>query len=100
MALIGFDTTTGVENEFGDKFGDNYTKNAIMDLMREEPTISARTISEVIGLSSRGVEKSISELKRDGFIERVGSAKGGHWMVSTTPAIVLIAGVSQLNQPN
>ena len=83
--MIGFDTTTGVESEFGDKFGDkfgdNYTKNAIVDLMRKEPTISARTISEIIGLSSRGVEKSISELKRDGLIERVGSSKSGHWVV-------------------
>jgi len=40
-----------------------------------------KAISKVIGITSRGVEKSISELKKRGIIDRVGPPKGGRWVV-------------------
>jgi len=87
--MIGFITDTGTEEkfgyrfgeEFGDKFGDSNTKAAIIELIRSKPTISAKAISKVIGITSRGVEKSISELKKGGIIDRVGSPKSGRWVV-------------------
>ena len=39
------------------------------------------TIAEELGITTRGVEKSIRELKKAGFVERVGSDKKGHWVV-------------------
>jgi len=45
------------------------------------PSISAKAIAEEIGITTRGVEKSIRELKKEGWVERVGPAKGGHWVV-------------------
>jgi ATP-dependent DNA helicase RecG len=53
-----------------------------MAIMREKPTISAKIIAEEIGITTRGVEKSIRELKKAGLVERVGSAKGGHWVIT------------------
>jgi predicted HTH transcriptional regulator len=32
-------------------------------------------------MSSRGVQKSIDAMKKRGLVERIGSAKGGHWLV-------------------
>jgi len=75
--MIGFNT----ESEFGEKFGENQTQEEIMAIMRSRPTISAKGIGKEIGITTRGVEKSIRELKKAGLIERVGSAKGGHWVV-------------------
>ena len=74
-----------VENapEFVEKFVDNDTQNTIIKLMIGQPTISAKKIAEIIGMSSRGVQKSIDTLKKRGLLERVGSAKGGHWIVKS-----------------
>ena len=72
-----------VENahEFVEKFVDNKTQRSILRLMAAQPKISAMRIAEELRISSRGVQKNISELKKRGLIERVGPAKGGHWQV-------------------
>jgi ATP-dependent DNA helicase RecG len=49
--------------------------------MIEQPRISAKSMSEKVGMSSRGVQKNIATLKNRGLVERVGAAKGGHWVV-------------------
>ncbi|MDW7658020.1 MAG: Fic family protein [Bacillota bacterium] len=67
--------------EFGEKFGEKQTQKKIIALMRLNPKISAKALGEAINLTTRGIEKSISALKKAGVIERVGSAKGGHWVV-------------------
>jgi ATP-dependent DNA helicase RecG len=53
----------------------------IMSIMRLKPTINAKAIGEEIGITSRGVEKNISTLKKLGLIDRIGSKKSGHWIV-------------------
>lgn len=75
--MIGFNT----ESQFGEKFGENQTNEKILELMRQNPKISAKAIAAEINLTPRGVEKSISALKSAGLVERVGSAKGGRWVV-------------------
>ena len=49
--------------------------------MSENPKISAKAIAAEIGIASRNVEVNIKSLKKAGLIERIGSAKGGHWIV-------------------
>ena len=67
--------------EFVEKFVENDTQRAIIRLLTSQPKISARRIAEEMGMSSRGVQKSIDTLKKLGLVERVGPAKGGHWVV-------------------
>jgi ATP-dependent DNA helicase RecG len=52
--------------------------------MKDNPRISARELSVMLGISSRAVEKRLAQLKEAGVIKRVGSAKGGHWEVVDT----------------
>ncbi|MDR3013691.1 MAG: putative DNA binding domain-containing protein [Chitinispirillales bacterium] len=78
---IVIDAGSVVENNV--EFSENKTSEKIMNIMRLKPTISAKTIAEEIGLTTRGVEKNIHVLKDLGLIERVGPAKGGHWVVKT-----------------
>jgi ATP-dependent DNA helicase RecG len=79
--MIGFNTELQFGEKFGEKFGENNTKEKIMAIMLLKPTISAGAIAEEIGITVRGVEKSISELKKVGLVTRIGAAKGGHWVV-------------------
>ncbi len=69
------------DKKFVDEFVENDVQRTIIRLMLEQPTISAKAIAEKIGMSSRGVQKNIDILKKAGLIDRVGSAKGGHWVV-------------------
>ena len=43
--------------------------------------MNAREIAAEIGIASKNVEANIKSLKKTGQIERVGSAKGGYWVV-------------------
>jgi Fic family protein len=69
--------------EFAEKFVYNDTQKTIIKLMMEQPRISAKTIAEKIGMSARGVQKSIDGLKKLGLVERIGAAKGGHWIIKS-----------------
>ena len=86
--MIGFNSVDAGDktiDKFAEKFVEKFVGNesqlAILKLMCEQPTISARTISSYIGITPRGVQKNIEILKREGFVERVGAAKGGRWIV-------------------
>jgi ATP-dependent DNA helicase RecG len=68
-------------DEFGDEFGDKKTCEKIITIMRSSPSVSAKTIGEQIGITTRGVEKRIRSMKEQGLIERVGSARNGYWVV-------------------
>jgi len=86
--MIGFVTTTSLQkhdSEFVDKFVDKFVENesqlVMLELMRKQPTISAKAIGLHIGMSLRGVQKNIAILKKAGLVERVGATKGGRWVV-------------------
>jgi ATP-dependent DNA helicase RecG len=57
------------------------TKEKILRLINEKPSITTNEIEIATGLSRSGVEYNIWELKKEGIIERYGSDKGGHWIV-------------------
>ena len=38
-------------------------------------------LAEKIGISVKAIEKHLANLKKDGLIEHIGPAKGGHWKV-------------------
>lgn len=56
----------------------------ILGLLRKEPTLSARDLAARLNISPRAIEKQIAALKVQGRLQRIGAAKGGHWLV--TPA--------------
>jgi len=71
----------GIGENIGDSIGINETQKQIITKMNDNPKISAKTIALEIGIASRNVEVNIKILKQAGLIERIGSAKGGHWVV-------------------
>ena len=64
------------------KFGDNQkSSEIILELLKNNPKLSAKKLSEQIGITSRAVEKQLASLVEKGFIKREGSPKGGHWEI-------------------
>jgi ATP-dependent DNA helicase RecG len=47
----------------------------------EDSSVSARVLSESIGISLRKIETNIAKLKEKCLLGRVGSARGGYWVI-------------------
>ena len=58
------------------------SREKIIDLIKEKSIITQNEIAEATGLSIKGVEKNILQLKKDGTLERIGPDKGGYWKVN------------------
>lgn len=91
---------TQKENDYTKNYAKNYTKNypnnytknyanvlnetqiAIIELMSENPKITAKQISQKIeNLSIPGVKWNLDQLKSKGIIERKGTPRGGYWII-------------------
>lgn len=55
--------------------------DAIVLLLRAEPTLSAAAIADRLGKTSRTIERHLTALKAVGRVRREGSAKAGRWVV-------------------
>ena len=71
---------TSVQNDknFGTK---EKTSVQIMDLMKENPSITLQQIAEKIGLSKRAIEMQVKKLREQGKVNRIGATKKGLWEV-------------------
>lgn len=58
------------------------TVNAILALIKQNPSITYEDLTEKRGKSRRTISIIITELKTTGTIARVGSDKTGHWMIN------------------
>ena len=70
-----------VGKEVGNKVG-NLTDNQllIIQMMRDNAKVSAKLLSEEVGISVRKIEENVAKLKKLGLIERIGGTRG-HWEV-------------------
>jgi len=64
------------------------TKNLIMDLIRQNPEITKEELAKSLNLTSDGIKYNIRKLKKKGFVQWVGSSKGGHWEVVKSRDVV------------
>ena len=53
----------------------------ILELLKEFPDMTRERLAAEVGLSVRGVEKNLAQLKSAGRIRRIGGRKGGRWEV-------------------
>lgn len=53
----------------------------ILRHLRTESALSENALAEIMGVSSRAVEKQIDLLKKEGYSRRFGPAKGGYYQV-------------------
>ena len=70
--------------ESSEKFGEEAetdTKEMILYYMRTNPHITAKSIAQELGITSRAIEKRIKVLREEGRLKRHGSARNGYWEV-------------------
>ncbi len=59
----------------------NTTQKRILALMLENGRITVEVLATKLKISSRAVQKNISDLKRHGHLKRIGAPKNGRWEV-------------------
>jgi len=74
-----------------EKIGEQITKNQnktvdktvdkIVSLIKENPQITQVQLAELTGLSMRGVEWNLSNLKANGLLKRIDGKKYGYWKI-------------------
>jgi len=57
------------------------TREKILALIAANPTISTNELAEEIGITLKGIEWQLRQLKQAGRLKRVGPRKGGRWEV-------------------
>jgi len=57
------------------------TVEKILCLIRENPKITQKKLSELTGLTRRGIEWNIEQLKKTNRLKRIGSDRIGYWEV-------------------
>jgi ATP-dependent DNA helicase RecG len=65
----------------GSEKGSEKSSVKILEAIRVNKNVSAKEISQTLGISLRGVEKQLSKLKESGRLNRIGPAKGGYWKI-------------------
>lgn len=58
----------------------------ILDLLAQQPQLSARDLASLLKKTQRTVERHLKALREQGRIRRVGSDKAGHWEVIARPS--------------
>lgn len=86
VVTIPFNRVGQVGNNVGDKVGNNQstlnqTRQTILSEMRNNPNITKAELSRILGISTTAIDNNISFLKKNGYIERMGSNKAGYWKV-------------------
>ncbi len=66
----------------GIKVGINETQKKIIELIENEPRITAARLAETIGISLRNTEAYIADLKQKGVLTREGANRSGMWKVN------------------
>ena len=57
------------------------SRDRIVSILREHPDYSSTKLAKEIGISSKGIEKQLANLKSEGILRREGPDKGGRWIV-------------------
>lgn len=79
--MIGFNINDGIVENIVENDNINAMQMKILELMRKNPSITAKTIAQTVDIAPRNVQVYIQSLKALGLVERIGAAKGGHWVV-------------------
>ncbi|MBD5322081.1 MAG: winged helix-turn-helix transcriptional regulator [Bacteroides sp.] len=57
------------------------TRDKVLELLRHNPKLTANAIADRIGISTKGIQRHLANLKAEGLLLRVGPDKGGEWRI-------------------
>ncbi len=61
---------------------DNGDEIKVLLILKKEPDLTAKKISERIGFSTRKISRIIKNLRENGRITRIGSDRKGYWKIN------------------
>jgi predicted HTH transcriptional regulator len=72
-----------VGDNVGDNVGENVgkTEQKIMALISKNQKLTIKEIADKLGISRRQGERIIADMRDEGLIRRIGSARGGYWEI-------------------
>ena len=53
----------------------------ILKSIYQNPNVSKRELKDIVGIGSTAIDNNIDFLRKNGFLSRVGSDKGGKWVI-------------------
>ena len=70
----------------GDKSSNRYpslnkTQSNVLDIVRDNPNVTRPQLMEALSLGETSIQNAMAHLRKNGYIERVGSRKTGWWRV-------------------
>ena len=68
-------------NYFNPKMQQRENLQTVVDMMKNDPEITAKQIAEKVGISTSGVQQRIAKLKRENRIRFIGKGGKGYWEV-------------------
>ena len=57
------------------------SKKRILELISEDNSITAKALSEAVGITEKAIEKNIKQLKDTGLLVRKNGDRGGFWEI-------------------
>jgi Fic family protein len=75
------DTAIGMEKS-GQKKSGQKRWSEILELLKSNPSISRKELSEKLKINPSAIQKHIQKLKSEGIIKRIGGDRGGYWEVN------------------
>ncbi len=75
-----------VRDKVRDKSSDRYpslnkTQSNVLDIVRDNPNVTRPQLMEALSLGETSIQNAMAHLRKNGYIERVGSRKTGWWRV-------------------
>lgn len=58
------------------------TRDKVIEQLRQNPKLSATALAAEIGISAKGIQRHLANLKAEGILYRIGPDKGGQWQVN------------------
>ena len=58
------------------------TRDKILFLLREDPTLSATQLAYKVGFSAKCIEKHLIRMRQEGTLSREGNTRSGHWVIN------------------
>lgn len=72
---------TEVSHNAGGQNDTGKTIDTILQLIKENPSITRKVLAETVGISPSAIQKHINHLKNEGLIIRNGGDRGGYWEI-------------------
>ena len=78
---VGQNVGESVGQNVGQKLSPKHRRGNIIELIKENPTITAKNISTIFNLNQRTIERDLAKLTEEGYIKYEGSSKDGKWVI-------------------